>query len=709
MNGDVLMSASLLADPAGARLSLREVRPPCFLGVCRGLAEGCSDTGVELCWMRFAATSPKDASTAAADSRNVLTHSALRSSSSRSPNRPKLPARSTHRPSNSQNGENQSCLKRRQRAGACDPRIDKQKRFTTFRKDGRDVNFVQRCIADPEIDSSVKKPKFISTNSPSAALAADPRKHHKDRHLTKQILLERAYLAIDSAWIASNHPPYLLVQMQAKRDAYTKASIMGLLEELLGPQYTQLVFDLVFEISDDKLFFMLSAAQGTDVYRVFSRLDPLEECISCRLVHSSREFIRLVESEKAKAGCRHCIPCLLLKFPSNIDIIEVKRIFERYWQIRSVLVIEGITHIHFSHEQEAADAWESVSKLALRRLTSLAPSYQCDLWRKGHPLRLQDARPPTTYEVPHSQSRRSALDGFVRERPRDSLEHFFSVPKHTRPFKDCANGIEVFNRKLTERLKQHRSAFNESPAELAPADEVATCSQSPKSSKPEGGRRSKPKIAKIALKFSPEQWPAIPQGHCARTAGLISVSAEEKGRRPWLYCLSDMQFASTKKGSSLVLRRSRIHSFGLFTLAALEANSQIIEYIGEMITIDRANNREVVAERKVLAANPLAEAALEVSSYFFRIDDHWVVDATRFGNASRFINHSCSPNCYARTLDTSSPSIVGGCAKRILLYALRLIKAGEEILYDYKFPEEVDARKRIPCHCGAPNCRKFLN
>lgn len=188
------------------------------------------------------------------------------------------------------------------------------------------------------------------------------------------------------------------------------------------------------------------------------------------------------------------------------------------------------------------------------------------------------------------------------------------------------------------------------------------------------------------------------------------MSAEEKDRRPWLYRPDAAQLASPKKGSHLFLRRSRVHSFGLFTSAALETNAQIIEYVGETITTGCANYREALAERRILATNPSAEVALEVSSYFFRIDDRWVLDATRFGNASRFINHSCNPNCYARILDAaSSLPIVGGCTKRILLYALRPIKAGEEILYDYKFPEEADARKRIPCRCRAPNCRKFLN
>jgi len=44
--------------------------------------------------------------------------------------------------------------------------------------------------------------------------------------------------------------------------------------------------------------------------------------------------------------------------------------------------------------------------------------------------------------------------------------------------------------------------------------------------------------------------------------------------------------------------------------------------------------------------------------------------------------------------------------KKIVIFAKRDIAEGEEITYDYKFPIEED---KIPCHCGARNCKGFLN
>lgn len=90
-----------------------------------------------------------------------------------------------------------------------------------------------------------------------------------------------------------------------------------------------------------------------------------------------------------------------------------------------------------------------------------------------------------------------------------------------------------------------------------------------------------------------------------------------------------------------------------------------------------------------------------IGCYMFRIDDYEVVDATVHGNAARFINHSCEPNCYSRVITVDGQ-------KHIVIFASRRIYCGEELTYDYKFPIE-DASNKLPCNCGAKKCRKFLN
>jgi SET domain-containing protein len=83
----------------------------------------------------------------------------------------------------------------------------------------------------------------------------------------------------------------------------------------------------------------------------------------------------------------------------------------------------------------------------------------------------------------------------------------------------------------------------------------------------------------------------------------------------------------------------------------------------------------------------------------FKIDEFEVVDATRYGNQARFINHSCDPNCISKIL------VING-HKHIVIFAQRFISKGEELTYDYKFPKE---DVKLECLCKSNKCRKYLN
>ncbi|KAJ2348102.1 histone methyltransferase set1 [Coemansia sp. RSA 2618] len=134
--------------------------------------------------------------------------------------------------------------------------------------------------------------------------------------------------------------------------------------------------------------------------------------------------------------------------------------------------------------------------------------------------------------------------------------------------------------------------------------------------------------------------------------------------------------------------KSAIHDWGLFASEPIFQGEFVIEYIGERIRSQLADLREDQYEREGIG-----------SSYLFRVDDEIVVDATKCGNVARFVNHCCEPNCIART-------IVADGTKRIVIYASQDIQVGEEVTYDYKFPPE---EVKIPCLCGAANCRGYLN
>ncbi|XP_077571938.1 histone-lysine N-methyltransferase SETD1B-A-like isoform X2 [Stigmatopora nigra] len=133
---------------------------------------------------------------------------------------------------------------------------------------------------------------------------------------------------------------------------------------------------------------------------------------------------------------------------------------------------------------------------------------------------------------------------------------------------------------------------------------------------------------------------------------------------------------------------SHIHDWGLFASETIAADEMVIEYVGQIIRQDIADMRERKYEKAGIG-----------SSYLFRVDRNTIIDATKCGNLSRFINHSCNPNCYAKIITVESQ-------KKIVIYSRQTIGVNEEITYDYKFPIEDN---KIPCLCGAENCRGSLN
>ncbi|CAJ1083355.1 histone-lysine N-methyltransferase 2B isoform X3 [Xyrichtys novacula] len=152
-----------------------------------------------------------------------------------------------------------------------------------------------------------------------------------------------------------------------------------------------------------------------------------------------------------------------------------------------------------------------------------------------------------------------------------------------------------------------------------------------------------------------------------------------------------MRFRHLEKTSkeAVGVYRSEIHGRGLFCKRNIEAGEMVIEYAGTVIRAVLTDKREKYYDSK------------GIGCYMFRIDDFDVVDATMQGNAARFINHSCEPNCYSRVINVDG-------RKHIVIFALRKIYRGEELTYDYKFPIE-DENNKLHCNCGARRCRRFLN
>ena len=137
----------------------------------------------------------------------------------------------------------------------------------------------------------------------------------------------------------------------------------------------------------------------------------------------------------------------------------------------------------------------------------------------------------------------------------------------------------------------------------------------------------------------------------------------------------------TQAPSFLKVRRSGVHGRGVYAERLISKGTRIIEYTGERIPWTGTSDDE---------DNP--------HTFIFGLENGMVINPEVGGNESRWINHSCDPNCEAIEEDD-----------RIFIYALRDIKPGEELFYDYSLeidePITKESKKEFECLCGTPLCR----
>ena len=114
-----------------------------------------------------------------------------------------------------------------------------------------------------------------------------------------------------------------------------------------------------------------------------------------------------------------------------------------------------------------------------------------------------------------------------------------------------------------------------------------------------------------------------------------------------------------KRKKRVRFSRSAIHSWGLFTGEKISANDMIIEYVGEIISKAVSDMREQEYLKSGIG-----------SCYMFKLDDEYVIDATKTGGVARLISHSCTPSTDCRKVKVDG-------RKRLALYASRDIGEGE--------------------------------
>jgi len=140
------------------------------------------------------------------------------------------------------------------------------------------------------------------------------------------------------------------------------------------------------------------------------------------------------------------------------------------------------------------------------------------------------------------------------------------------------------------------------------------------------------------------------------------------------------------RGRRLQVRKSGVHGKGVFAVQPIRKGETFIEYTGEVIGWPEALRRHP------------HDPDQPDHTFYFHLDEERVIDGLVGGNASRWINHACAPNCEAED-DTG----------RVWLKALRNIKVGEELFFDYGLVIEERytpaLKKRFECRCGAKTCR----
>jgi uncharacterized protein len=128
---------------------------------------------------------------------------------------------------------------------------------------------------------------------------------------------------------------------------------------------------------------------------------------------------------------------------------------------------------------------------------------------------------------------------------------------------------------------------------------------------------------------------------------------------------------------ALLIRSSAIHAAGCYTTSRIRKGTLVVEYTGPRIPKDEA---DVKYENSP-------------TTYLFGIGDgSTVIDGH---GTAMFINHSCEPNCETEEIEG-----------KVWIIAIRNIRAGEELTYDYNLYDG-DEDEAL-CNCGAKSCRKTM-
>mgnify|MGYP001344174213 FL=1 len=130
------------------------------------------------------------------------------------------------------------------------------------------------------------------------------------------------------------------------------------------------------------------------------------------------------------------------------------------------------------------------------------------------------------------------------------------------------------------------------------------------------------------------------------------------------------------------IKKSKIDKNGLYANCNIKRGTKIIEYKGKLVTVKNSEKDPKFDNSKAI--------------YLFGINKKYDLDGNFSFNTARLINHSCEPNCE-----------VFGEGLKVWIFAMKNIKKGEELSYDYGFSFDEDY-KNYPCKCKSKNCVGYI-
>ncbi|XP_058067820.1 histone-lysine N-methyltransferase ASHR3-like isoform X2 [Magnolia sinica] len=153
------------------------------------------------------------------------------------------------------------------------------------------------------------------------------------------------------------------------------------------------------------------------------------------------------------------------------------------------------------------------------------------------------------------------------------------------------------------------------------------------------------------------------------------------------YCSEMCTNRPFRKKKKVKVVKTQFCGWGAEAGESINKGDFVMEYIGEVI--DDTLCKQRLWDMKCTGHQ---------NFYMCSIRKDFTIDATFKGNACRFLNHSCNPNCNLEKWQVHGETRVG-------VFASQSIEAGEPLTYDYRF---VHFGSKVECCCGSPNCQGYL-